>query len=124
VRGRRDRAGAGQGHRRAGDQRGGGRRARRITLFYGARQHFDLYDLQDLHLLESAYPALQVVPVLSEEPGCSGLAGLLPDVVHAHDSSMFRHCDAYICGPPGMVSRTAALLAASIPAAQIHHDPF
>jgi NAD(P)H-flavin reductase/hemoglobin-like flavoprotein len=100
-----------------------GGRARKITLFYGARQHFDLYDLQDLQLLESAYPALHVIPVLSDEPGFSGLTGLVPDVVHAYGSGMFRHCEAYICGPPGMVSRTAALLAASIPAAQIHHDP-
>ena len=98
--------------------------ARKITLFYGARQHFDLYDLQDLQLLESAYPALHVIPVLSDEPGFSGLTGLLPDVVRAHGSGMFGHCEAYICGPPGMVSRTAALLAASIPAGQIHHDPF
>jgi NAD(P)H-flavin reductase/hemoglobin-like flavoprotein len=101
-----------------------GGRARKITLFYGARQHFDLYDLPDLQLLESAYPALRVVPVLSDEPGGSGLTGLLPDVVHAHGSSIFRDCEAYICGPPGMVGRTAALLAASIPAGQIHHDPF
>jgi NAD(P)H-flavin reductase/hemoglobin-like flavoprotein len=98
--------------------------ARKITLFYGARQHFDLYDLQDLQLLESAYPALNVIPVLSDEPGFSGLTGLLPDVVHAHGTGMFSHCEAYICGPPGMVSRTAALLGASIPAGQIHHDPF
>lgn len=101
-----------------------GGRPRRITLFYGARQHFDLYDLQDLHLLEAAYPALHVIPVLSDEPGFSGLTGLLPDVVHSHGSSMFRKCEAYICGPPGMVSRATALLAGSIPADQIHHDPF
>lgn len=101
-----------------------GGRARKITLFYGARQHFDLYDLQDLYLLEAAYPALHVVPVLSDEPGFSGLTGLLPDVVHSQGSSMFRNCEAYICGPPAMVSRTAAILAASVPPDQLHHDPF
>jgi len=97
--------------------------ARKITLFYGAGQQFDLYDLADLELLESAYPALRVVPVLSAEPGFGGLTGLLPDVVHAQGISMFSNCEAYICGPPMMVSRTAAVLAASIPAGQIHHDP-
>ncbi len=96
-------------------------RRRKMTLFAGARQHFDLYDLEDLQLLESACPALRVIPVLSDEPGFSGLTGLLPDVVGGH--GLFENTDAYICGPPAMVSRTAAVLAASIPAGQLHHDP-
>jgi NAD(P)H-flavin reductase/hemoglobin-like flavoprotein len=96
-------------------------RARKITLFVGARQHFDLYDYEDLQLLESACPALHVIPVLSEDLGYNGLCGMLPDVVGGH--GLFENTDAYICGPAGMVSRTAALLAAAIPAGQIHHDP-
>jgi NAD(P)H-flavin reductase/hemoglobin-like flavoprotein len=106
---------------------------RRITLFVGARQYFDLYDLEDLQLLESAYPALRVIPVLSDEHpatspgpnrlGSGELAGMLPDVLLAHGSSMFTSHEAYVCGPPAMVSQTAAVLAASIPPAQIHHDP-
>jgi NAD(P)H-flavin reductase/hemoglobin-like flavoprotein len=107
-------------------------RPRRITLFVGARQYFDLYDLEDLQLLESAYPALRVIPVLSDEHpaassasrlGSGELAGMLPDVLLAHDASMFANHEAYICGPAAMVSKTAAVLAASIPPAQIHHDP-
>lgn len=94
---------------------------RKITLFFGARQHFDLYDLDDLQLLESASPGLRVVPVLSEEPGYTGLTGLLPDVIGA--AGLFEDCEAYICGPPPMVSRTAAVLAASIPQSHIHYDP-
>ena len=94
---------------------------RTITLFFGARQHFDLYDLDDLQLLESACPALRVFPVLSEEPGYQGLAGTLADVVGAQ--GQFEAAEAYICGPPAMVTRTAAVLAASIPPSQIHHDP-
>lgn len=96
-------------------------RPRKITLFVGARQHFDLYDLEDLQLLESACPALRVIPVLSDEPGYSGLTGLLPDVVSG--AGLFENTEAYVCGPPAMVSLTTALLAGSIPAAQIHHDP-
>jgi NAD(P)H-flavin reductase len=96
-------------------------RPRKITLFVGARQHFDLYDLEDLQLLEAACPALRVLPVLSDEPGYSGLAGMLPDVVSGH--GLFENAEAYICGPPAMVRMTAALLAASIPPGQIHHDP-
>lgn len=97
------------------------RRARKITLFLGARQHFDLYDLDDLQLLESACPSLRVIPVLSEEPGYSGLTGRLPDVLRGH--GLFENAEAYVCGPAAMVSRTAALLAASIPPNQLHHDP-
>lgn len=118
-------------------------RPRKITLFFGARQYFDLYDLQDLQLLEAAHPALRVIPVLSDEQGSASLgshgagshgagshglgsgelAGTLPDVVLAQGSSMFQNHEAYICGPASMVSKTAAVLAASIPPAQIHHDP-
>ncbi len=98
-------------------------RRRKITLFVGARQHFDLYDLEDLQLLESAYPLLRVIPVLSDAPGYSGLTGMLPDVVHAHGGSMFSGAEAYVCGPPQMVTRATALLSASIPLAQIHYDP-
>lgn len=94
---------------------------KKITLFVGARQHFDLYDLEDLQLLEVASPGLRVIPVLSEEPGYRGKAGLLPDVVRGH--GLFEKAEAYICGPAEMVRRTAAVLAADMPASLIHHDP-
>jgi NAD(P)H-flavin reductase/hemoglobin-like flavoprotein len=94
---------------------------RTITLFVGARQNFDLYDLEDLQLLEAAYPALQVIPVLSEQPGYHGLTGLLPAVVK--DQGVHAETEAYICGPPAMVRDAAALLAATLPESQIHHDP-
>jgi NAD(P)H-flavin reductase len=97
-----------------------GSRPRKITLFFGTRQHFDLYDLEDLQLLESACPWLRVIPVLSDEPGYNGLSGMLPDVVGR--SGLFENTEAYICGPAPMVTQTAALLAASIPASQLHHD--
>jgi NAD(P)H-flavin reductase/hemoglobin-like flavoprotein len=94
---------------------------RKITLFVGARQHFDLYDLEDLQLLEMACPALRVIPVLSEELGYNGRTGMLPDVVTGQ--GLFENTEAYICGPAKMVSQAAAVLAACIPAGQIHHDP-
>jgi NAD(P)H-flavin reductase/hemoglobin-like flavoprotein len=94
---------------------------RSITLFVGARQHFDLYDLEDLQLLEAAFPTLRVIPVLSEEPSYAGLTGMLPEVVKAQ--GVASDAEAYISGPPGMVRQAAALLAASLPKSQIHHDP-
>jgi len=96
-------------------------RPRKITLFFGARKHFDLYDLEDLQLLESACSSLRVIPVVSDEPGYSGLVGTLPDVVG--NVGLFENTEAYVCGPAAMVTRTAALLAASIPEGQLHHDP-
>lgn len=95
--------------------------SRKITLFFGARQHFDLYDLEDLQLLEAACPSLQVIPVLSEQPGYGGLTGTLPDAVSARGP--FENTEAYICGPPAMVRQTAAVLAGSIQASHIRHDP-
>jgi NAD(P)H-flavin reductase/hemoglobin-like flavoprotein len=94
---------------------------RKITVFVGARQHFDLYDLEDLQLLELACPGLQVIPVLSDEPGYRGRTGVLPDVVQAH--GLFENAEAYICGPAPMVRQTAAVLSAGIPPSRIHHDP-
>ncbi len=96
-------------------------RPRQITLFFGARQHFDLYDLDDLQLLEAACPSLRVIPVLSEQPGYAGLTGTLPDAVGARGP--FENTEAYVCGPPAMVRQTAAVLADSIPAGHIWHDP-
>jgi NAD(P)H-flavin reductase/hemoglobin-like flavoprotein len=97
------------------------RRPRKITLFVGARQHFDLYDLDDLQLLEAACPSLRVIPVLSEQPDYAGLTGTLPDAISA--GGLFENTDAYVCGPPAMVRQTTAVLASSIPASQIHYDP-
>lgn len=94
---------------------------RAITLFLGARQHFDLYDLEDLQLLEAACPALRVVPVLSEQPQYTGLTGMLPEVVKSQ--GVASDTEAYICGPPAMVRQAAALLAASLPQSRIHKDP-
>lgn len=96
-------------------------RRRKITLFVGARQQFDLYDLDDLQLLEAAYPSLRVIPVLSEQPGYAGLTGMLPEAVS--EPGLFANTEAYVCGPPAMVRQSAAVLAGSIPASHIRHDP-
>jgi NAD(P)H-flavin reductase/hemoglobin-like flavoprotein len=96
-------------------------RPRKITLFFGARHQHDLYDLEDLQLLEAACASFEVIPVVSDEPGYSGLAGMLPDVLGKQ--GLFENAEAYVCGPAAMVSRTTALLAASIPCGQLHRDP-
>jgi NAD(P)H-flavin reductase/hemoglobin-like flavoprotein len=117
------------GSRRAG-------RPRRITLFVGARRMDDLYDLPDLQAMQSAYPGLQVILVLSDEPALSsqpllpeqqaaaGLiatSGLLPGVVLAHGP--LDQAQTYICGPAAMVAQTARMIAGHAPAGQVHYDP-
>jgi NAD(P)H-flavin reductase len=59
--------------------------------------------------------------VLSEEPGYPGLTGMLADAVGGF--GLFENTEAYVCGPAPMVTQATALLAASIPEAQLHQDP-
>src|SRR5260370_1639617 len=54
---------------------GPGRR-RRISLLFGARAEADLYDLTELRGLESIYPPITVMPVVSHQPECAGLERL------------------------------------------------
>lgn len=96
-------------------------RPRKITLFVGARQEDDLYDLPALQSLAAAHPFLRVTPVLSEQPGFGGLCGLLPEVVRGH--GLFDDAEVYICGPGPMVVQTALALSGQVPAERIHHDP-
>jgi NAD(P)H-flavin reductase len=58
--------------------------------------------------------------VVSDEPGAGGLAGPVADAAAArlpHGTG-----DIVISGPPGMMARAAALLAAAAPAARLHAD--
>ena len=45
-----------------------------IHLLYGARHAHELYDLTDLVRMESAFPWLRVLPVVSDQPGYDGHA--------------------------------------------------
>jgi NAD(P)H-flavin reductase/hemoglobin-like flavoprotein len=114
-----------------------GDRPRRITLFVGARRVDDVYDLADLQAMQSAYPGLQVILVLSDESVLSGrpllspqqaaagltaVAGLLPGVVVGH-GRVLEPVHTYLCGPATMVTQTARALASQLPAGLIHYDP-
>ncbi|HEX3922471.1 MAG TPA: globin domain-containing protein [Streptosporangiaceae bacterium] len=98
----------------------GGRR-RTITLFFGAQDEEDLYDLPDLRVLEWIYPALTVVPVVSGQPDFDGITGMVPDAVAQYASC--ENAEIFVCGPDGMVRRTIELLADRVPPGQIRHDP-
>src|SRR6266704_1086283 len=96
-------------------------RRRKISPFLGARAEGDLYDLRDLQVLESIYPALTVIPVVSHQPDFSGIRGMVPDVAALHASCEGK--DIFISGPDGMVRETVRLLAGRVSAGQIRHDP-
>ena len=105
------------------------RRPREVTLVFGARTRDDLYMQDAIEALRGEWPVrFEFVPVLSAEPAgsdWSGRRGLiadhLPDVLGAAIATQ----QAYLCGPPAMVDTcAAALVAASVPAGEIHADRF
>jgi NAD(P)H-flavin reductase len=92
---------------------------RRVQLFFGARAQDGLYDLENLRKMAAELPWLTVVPAVSDEaaPPETGLFrpetgdvehGSLADVV-ARRGPWTDH-DAYVCGPPSMVTRTVERL--------------
>ncbi|GAA5050487.1 FAD-binding oxidoreductase [Thermocatellispora tengchongensis] len=92
-----------------------------IHLLFGARRERELYDLPDLARLESSWPWLRVLPVVSDEPGYAGMRGSLPDVM-GRFHSWGEHV-AYVCGPPAMVEEAVRRLRADgVPLSRIHHD--
>jgi len=118
----------------AGSRRGG--RPRRITLFVGARRLAEVYDLADLAAMQSAYPALQVILVLSDElaragslqlseqqaaAGLTAVAGQLPAAVLEHGPPDVTQ--TYVCGPAAMVARTVEALTDQVPAGHLLYDP-
>jgi NAD(P)H-flavin reductase/hemoglobin-like flavoprotein len=94
---------------------------RKISLFLGARHQEDLYDMEDLAILQSAYRRLTVIPVVSDEAGFSGLRGRLPDIVRNHANC--AGSEIFVSGPPGMVHGAEQVLARRTGAEHIHYDP-
>lgn len=97
-----------------------GRRPR-VHLLYGARTARELYDLPDLTRMESDFPWLRVVPVVSRDPRYDGVRGQVPEVMER-----FHHWnghEVYVCGPAAMVDETVRRLQRSgVPSADIRRD--
>jgi NAD(P)H-flavin reductase len=99
--------------------RGTGRR-REIVLYVGARRAAAFYDLPDLEDMEVAYPWLQVIPVVSEEPARDAIHGTIPDVVA---QATLEHRDIYVSGPDAMIAKTVSELTnRGTPEDLIHYD--
>jgi len=80
---------------------------REIALYYGVRRHRDLYDLGDLRQLELAYPWLQVIPAVSDEPGRDIMHGTMPELAA---KASWADRDVYISGPDEMIMKTVRVL--------------
>jgi len=95
-------------------------RRREIVLYYGARRASGLYDLPALQRMETAYPWLQVIPVVSEEAAPEAIYGTIPRVVAV---AGWKNRDIYVSGPDEMIARTVAeLTARGAPADLIRFD--
>lgn len=85
---------------------------RPVTLLYGARSQADLYCLDAIEAMRSAWKApFEFRPVLSAEPAgsaWSGARGLVADFAPRVEN--LARCQAYLCGPPPMVDAAEAIL--------------
>ena len=83
-------------------------RRREVVLYVGARRHQDLYDLAELQQMELAYPWLQVIPAVSDEPtGEDVMHGTVPELAA---KATWVDRDIYISGPDAMIIKTAQVL--------------
>jgi NAD(P)H-flavin reductase/hemoglobin-like flavoprotein len=82
-------------------------RRREIVLYCGARRRQDLYDLAELSRMELAYPWLQVIPAVSDEPAHEVLYGTVPELAA---KATWADRDIYISGPDAMIVKTAQVL--------------
>jgi len=97
-------------------------RHREIVLYHGARRHQDLYDLPALHEMELAYPWLQIIPAVSDEPAHDHdiMYGTIPELAA---KATWAERDVYISGPDHMIVKTArALRERGAPNRLIHYD--
>jgi NAD(P)H-flavin reductase/hemoglobin-like flavoprotein len=83
-------------------------RRREVVLYCGARRHHDLYDLAGLAQLEVAYPWLQVIPAVSDEPARDDVMyGTVPELAA---KATWAGRDIYISGPDAMIVKTVQVL--------------
>jgi NAD(P)H-flavin reductase/hemoglobin-like flavoprotein len=104
------------------EQASAGATRRAITLVFGTRTESGHYDRRDLERLSAAVSALEIVTVITDEPGADGARRALCEVAAEHASAMTDR-EIYVCGPPGMVRSTQAALAAlGVPPGRLHYD--
>jgi Na+-transporting NADH:ubiquinone oxidoreductase subunit F len=100
---------------------------RKATYFFGARAVRDLFLVEEMRELEKKLPRFRFVPALSApEPddGWKGETGLITEVLDRHLQGG-ENVEAYLCGSPGMIDASVAVLTKKgIPQELIHYDKF
>ncbi|GAA1523106.1 FAD-binding oxidoreductase [Streptomyces albidochromogenes] len=94
---------------------------RYVDLFVGARTAEELYGLDDMLRMAQRQHWLSVRAAVSHQH-IAGREGTLPQVLR--EFGPWGQHEAFLCGPPGMVTAAARILRnEGVPAARIHHDP-
>lgn len=100
---------------------------RPTTYFFGALTQRDLFFMDEFKQLEQECPWFHFVPALSKEPadsGWQGERGLITDVVGRHFPDASKH-EAYLCGSPGMIDASIAVLKKNgMPEQNVFYDKF
>ena len=102
-----------------------------VWYFFGAVSKRDLYEVDLFRELEASWPAFHFVPALSgprPEDEWDGESGLVTTITKKYmDEKMDKNApkEAYLCGSPGMIDASVALLKAEgIPEEKIYYDKF
>ncbi|WP_240509125.1 globin domain-containing protein [Streptomyces agglomeratus] len=94
---------------------------RYVDLFVGARTAEELYGLDDMLRMAQRHYWLSVRAAVSHQH-IAGREGTLPQVLR--EFGPWGQHEAFLCGPPGMVTAAARILRNDgVPEARIHHDP-
>jgi NAD(P)H-flavin reductase/hemoglobin-like flavoprotein len=94
--------------------------SRWVTLFVGARDRDDLYDMADLNHLTSRFPWLTVTPVCSDAD-FDGEQGTVNEAVERHGP--WAEHDVFVCGPTAMVRATLGSLSRlGVPLKRVRYD--
>lgn len=100
---------------------------RAVKIFFGARDQAELACADALASLATRSASLQWHAALSQEPpdsGWNGPRGMITDLLQARLGDAFG-AQAYVCGPPPMVSACVAMLQAhGVDRHDIHCDKF
>ncbi|WP_315904339.1 globin domain-containing protein [Streptomyces sp. ASQP_92] len=94
---------------------------RYVDLFIGARTAEELYGLDDMLRMAQRQHWLSVRAAVSHQH-IVGREGTLPQVLH--EFGPWDQHEAFLCGPPAMVTTAVrTLIRDGVPASRIHYDP-
>jgi Na+-transporting NADH:ubiquinone oxidoreductase subunit F len=98
---------------------------RKTRFFFGGNTPEDLYLLDRMAELEKQLPDFKFVPTIANPNGnWKGETGLVTQVIEKYVDRLDQ-CEAYLCGPPGMIDAgIAVLVEKGLPANQIFFDKF